>query len=63
MNINPPLTCVFMNSELLNGIKVYDKEGEELGMSKRAAMKGIGQVVTSRVAMAAPGMCKDELST
>ncbi|XP_046851609.1 sideroflexin-2-like [Xenia sp. Carnegie-2017] len=51
--VNIPLS---RQSELLNGIKVYDKEGEELGMSKRAAMKGIGQVVTSRVAMAAPGM-------
>lgn len=45
-------------SELINGIKVYSKEGEELGLSQRAAFKGITQVVTSRVIMAAPGMCK-----
>jgi hypothetical protein len=49
---------VFIASELINGIKVYDSEGEELGLSQRAARKGITQVVTSRVTMAAPGMCK-----
>jgi hypothetical protein len=49
---------VFICSELINGIKVFDKDGEELGFSKRAATKGITQVVTSRVTMAAPGMRK-----
>ena len=48
--------CIF--SELINGIKVYNKDGEELGLSQRAAVKGITQVVTSRITMAAPGMSK-----
>ncbi|XP_028391372.1 sideroflexin-2-like [Dendronephthya gigantea] len=51
--VNIPLS---RQSEIINGIKVYNKDGEELGHSKRAAVKGISQVVESRIAMAAPGM-------
>ena len=52
------LWFVFIFSEIINGIKVYDKDGQELGLSQRAAVKGITQVVTSRITMAAPGMRK-----
>ena len=45
-------------SELNNGIAVYDENGEFIGNSKRAAVKAITQVVTSRITIAAPGMCK-----
>uniref|UniRef100_A0A8C4NBZ4 Sidoreflexin n=1 Tax=Eptatretus burgeri TaxID=7764 RepID=A0A8C4NBZ4_EPTBU len=42
--------------EIANGIKVTTKEGKELGYSQKAAIKGISQVIMSRVTMAAPGM-------
>ncbi|XP_025056974.1 sideroflexin-2 isoform X2 [Alligator sinensis] len=42
--------------ELINGIAVTDENNNELGLSRRAAAKGITQVVISRIAMAAPGM-------
>ncbi|XP_078499790.1 sideroflexin-2 isoform X2 [Lissotriton helveticus] len=42
--------------EILNGIMVTDENDNKLGYSKKAAVKGITQVVISRVAMAAPGM-------
>lgn len=42
--------------ELLNGIAVTDENGNKLGYSKKAAVKGITQVVISRITMAAPGM-------
>ncbi|XP_062330246.1 sideroflexin-2 isoform X3 [Osmerus eperlanus] len=42
--------------ELLNGVAVTDESGARLGQSKKAAVKGITQVVISRVTMAAPGM-------
>ncbi|KAM9426196.1 sideroflexin-2 isoform 1-T4 [Pholidichthys leucotaenia] len=42
--------------EILNGIAVTDENGNQLGHSKKAAIKGITQVVVSRVTMAAPGM-------
>uniref|UniRef100_A0A8C8HPB1 Sidoreflexin n=1 Tax=Oncorhynchus tshawytscha TaxID=74940 RepID=A0A8C8HPB1_ONCTS len=42
--------------ELLNGIAVTDENGNKLGHSKKAAVKGITQVVISRITMAAPGM-------
>ncbi|XP_022080699.1 sideroflexin-2-like [Acanthaster planci] len=43
--------------EIVSGIVVCDEKGRELGKSKKAARKGITQVVTSRIIMAAPGMC------
>uniref|UniRef100_A0A8C7DKY3 Sideroflexin 2 n=1 Tax=Oncorhynchus kisutch TaxID=8019 RepID=A0A8C7DKY3_ONCKI len=42
--------------ELLNGIALTDENGNKLGHSKKAAVKGITQVVISQVTMAAPGM-------
>uniref|UniRef100_A0A8C6L140 Sidoreflexin n=1 Tax=Nothobranchius furzeri TaxID=105023 RepID=A0A8C6L140_NOTFU len=42
--------------EILNGIAVTDENGNKLGHSKKAAVKGITQVVISRITMAAPGM-------
>uniref|UniRef100_A0A8C2HRQ0 Sideroflexin 2 n=1 Tax=Cyprinus carpio TaxID=7962 RepID=A0A8C2HRQ0_CYPCA len=42
--------------EILNGIAVTDEDGNQLGHSRKAAVKGITQVVISRVTMAAPGM-------
>uniref|UniRef100_A0A3Q2G5W1 Sidoreflexin n=1 Tax=Cyprinodon variegatus TaxID=28743 RepID=A0A3Q2G5W1_CYPVA len=42
--------------EILNGIAVTDENGNKLGHSKKAAAKGITQVVVSRITMAAPGM-------
>uniref|UniRef100_A0A8C5BIT6 Sidoreflexin n=2 Tax=Gadus morhua TaxID=8049 RepID=A0A8C5BIT6_GADMO len=42
--------------EILNGIAVTDENGNKLGHSKKAAVKGISQVVLSRITMAAPGM-------
>jgi len=51
--VNIPL---MRQSELNNGIAVYDENGEFIGNSKRAAVKAITQVVTSRITIAAPGM-------
>ncbi|XP_030309501.1 sideroflexin-2 isoform X2 [Calypte anna] len=42
--------------EIINGVTVTDGDNNELGCSRRAAVKGIGQVVVSRITMAAPGM-------
>uniref|UniRef100_A0A667Y802 Sideroflexin 2 n=1 Tax=Myripristis murdjan TaxID=586833 RepID=A0A667Y802_9TELE len=49
--------CLFsLCREILNGIAVTDENGNKLGHSRKAAIKGITQVVISRVTMAAPGM-------
>lgn len=48
--------CYFR--ELLEGIPVYDANGNRLGESKIAAEKAISLVVVSRICMAIPGMCK-----
>ncbi|XP_059803031.1 sideroflexin-2 [Hypanus sabinus] len=42
--------------EIINGITVTDENENKLGESRIAAVKGIMQVVISRVTMAAPGM-------
>ncbi|NXK84857.1 SFXN2 protein, partial [Amazona guildingii] len=42
--------------EIINGVTVTDQNNNELGHSRRAAVKGIAQVVVSRITMAAPGM-------
>uniref|UniRef100_A0A8V5FUC2 Sidoreflexin n=1 Tax=Melopsittacus undulatus TaxID=13146 RepID=A0A8V5FUC2_MELUD len=42
--------------EIINGVTVTDQDNNELGHSRRAAVKGIAQVVISRITMAAPGM-------
>ncbi|XP_048361073.1 sideroflexin-2 isoform X2 [Sphaerodactylus townsendi] len=51
--VNIPL---MRQQELINGIAVTDENGNHLGESRRAAIKGITQVVISRITMAAPGM-------
>ncbi|XP_072042588.1 sideroflexin-2-like [Amphiura filiformis] len=43
--------------EVLHGITVYNEQGQELGKSKKAANKGIVQVILSRISMTVPGMC------
>ncbi|XP_027707865.1 sideroflexin-2 isoform X3 [Vombatus ursinus] len=42
--------------ELIHGISVTDRNSQELGRSRKAAVIGISQVVISRITMAAPGM-------
>ncbi|XP_067858174.1 sideroflexin-2 [Heptranchias perlo] len=42
--------------EIISGITVTDENENKLGESRNAAVKGITQVVVSRVTMAAPGM-------
>ncbi|XP_070540955.1 sideroflexin-2-like [Ptychodera flava] len=42
--------------ELLDGIILFDDNGNQVGKSQKAARKAIGQVVFSRITMAAPGM-------
>lgn len=54
--------CIYLLSrELREGITVTDKNGNKVGTSKTAAKGAITQVVTSRIAMAMPGMCKFNL--
>lgn len=43
-------------NELIDGVSVQDANGNEIGKSRLAAVKGISQVVLSRILMAAPGM-------
>lgn len=51
--INIPL---MRQNELIFGIEIYDENGNYVGRSRIAAVKGISQVVFSRIAMCAPGM-------
>ncbi|XP_037936591.1 sideroflexin-2 [Teleopsis dalmanni] len=51
--VNIPL---MRQNEILNGIEVKDDRDEVVGHSRVAAVKGISQVVFSRILMAAPGM-------
>lgn len=51
--VNIPL---MRQNEIINGIDVKDENGNHAGKSRLAAVKGISQVVFSRIAMAAPGM-------
>ncbi|PAA71111.1 hypothetical protein BOX15_Mlig020183g4, partial [Macrostomum lignano] len=51
--VNLPL---MRQAELLQGVQVKDENGNQVGTSRYAACKGIGQVVTSRITIAAPGM-------
>ena len=48
---------IMRQSELQNGITVFDDEGHALGESRVAAASAIVQVVASRVVMAAPAAC------
>jgi len=43
-------------NELINGIDIFDSDGNPVGESRLAAVKGISQVVGSRIVSAAPGM-------
>lgn len=51
--VNIPL---MRQNELLEGVSVSDENGNEIGKSRLAAVKGISQVILSRILMAAPGM-------
>lgn len=51
--VNIPL---MRQNEIINGIEVKDENGNIVGKSRTAAVKGISQVVFSRITMAAPGM-------
>ncbi|XP_064545905.1 sideroflexin-2 [Drosophila montana] len=43
-------------NEIISGIEVKNDDGKVVGQSRLAAVKGISQVITSRIVMAAPGM-------
>lgn len=51
--VNIPL---MRQTEITQGIDVYDNNGNKIGQSRLAAVKGITQVIVSRITMAAPGM-------
>uniref|UniRef100_A0A034VL69 Sidoreflexin n=1 Tax=Bactrocera dorsalis TaxID=27457 RepID=A0A034VL69_BACDO len=51
--VNIPL---MRQNEIINGVEVKDENGNIVGHSRLAAIKGITQVVVSRITMAAPGM-------
>ncbi|XP_072025978.1 sideroflexin-2-like [Amphiura filiformis] len=51
--VNVPVT---RQQEILHGVKVYTKQGEELGASKKAAYKGISQVVATRIFTVTPSL-------
>ena len=53
LQVNVPL---MRQTELVQGVDLRDEKGEKVGKSKYAAAKGIGQVVTSRNVIMAPGM-------
>ncbi|CAH2046636.1 unnamed protein product, partial [Iphiclides podalirius] len=51
--VNIPL---MRQNEILLGLDVTDENGKVIGKSQLAPIKGISQVVTSRIVMCAPGM-------
>ncbi|XP_018328380.1 sideroflexin-2 [Agrilus planipennis] len=51
--VNIPL---MRQTEITKGLEVEDEQGKKLCHSKLAAVKGISQVVLSRIVMCAPGM-------
>ncbi|KAK9508987.1 hypothetical protein O3M35_006411 [Rhynocoris fuscipes] len=51
--VNIPL---MRQNEIIHGIEVYDANENKVGESRLAAVKGISQVVFSRIVMCAPGM-------
>ncbi|XP_028171559.1 sideroflexin-1-like [Ostrinia furnacalis] len=58
--INIPM---MRSSEILNGTPVFTADGQRVGESKTAAMRGISLVCISRVIMALPGMTLTPLIT
>ncbi|XP_058800170.1 sideroflexin-2 isoform X2 [Phymastichus coffea] len=52
--VNIPL---MRQNEILGGVDVTDENGNKLTKSQFASVKGITQVVISRIIMCAPGMC------
>ncbi|XP_028165000.1 sideroflexin-1-3-like, partial [Ostrinia furnacalis] len=58
-----PLNPSFLHSEILNGTPVFTADGQRVGESKTAAMRGISLVCISRVIMALPGMTLTPLIT
>ncbi|KAH8419632.1 hypothetical protein KR222_011179, partial [Zaprionus bogoriensis] len=51
--VNIPL---MRQNEIVHGIEVKNADGEVVGQSRLAAIKGIAEVTLSRITMAAPGM-------
>lgn len=51
--VNIPL---MRQNEFIEGVPVEDENGNKIGKSRLAAVKGISQVAFSRIFMAAPGM-------
>lgn len=51
--VNIPL---MRQNEFLGGIDVFSDDGSKVGTSKLAAVKGISEVILSRIIMCAPGM-------
>ncbi|KAJ0183109.1 hypothetical protein K1T71_001085 [Dendrolimus kikuchii] len=51
--VNIPL---MRQNEILLGLEIEDENGKVIGKSQIAPVKGISQVVTSRIVMCAPGM-------
>ncbi|XP_014276710.1 sideroflexin-2 [Halyomorpha halys] len=51
--VNIPL---MRQNEIINGVDVFDADDNKVGESRVAAVKGISQVIFSRILMCAPGM-------
>lgn len=51
--VNIPL---MRQSELIDGVSVYDEDNKRVSQSRYAALKGIGLVTFSRILIASPGM-------
>lgn len=51
--VNIPL---MRQNEIINGVDIFDENDRKIGVSKLAAIKGISQVILSRIVIAAPGM-------
>lgn len=51
--VNIPL---MRQNEIINGVDVFDENDKKVGESRVAAVKGISQVIFSRILMCAPGM-------
>ena len=56
-------SCILFSfdSELIDGVAVYDENNNKISESRYAAVKGISQVTFSRILMATPGMSESSL--